>query len=182
MRVTLGSLTIANKRSLIQTTSTVGRSSRVNGHSICRNTTGQINQMKVDTLTIDQSRVKDGSTLSAKQVTISRLPSASLSKLMNLWLRIAMQYLSCALVRGRGIVFRRYYQGIAKSAGKDFRAADAFYRCYCMYRWSLQHLKSTLDSPSRTVSSRLQLTDSVNSPLPHGNEAPRSTSLATFSH
>ena len=33
-----------------------------------------------------------------------------------------MQYLSCALVRGRGIVFRRYYQGIAKSAGKDFRA------------------------------------------------------------
>ena len=35
--------------------------------------------------------------------------------------RIAMQYLSCALVRGRGIVFRRYYQGIAKSAGKDFR-------------------------------------------------------------
>ena len=38
-----------------------------------------------------------------------------------LWLRIAMQYLSCALVRGRGIVFRRYYQGIPKSAGKDFR-------------------------------------------------------------
>ena len=24
-----------------------------------------------------------------------------------------MQYLSCALVRARGIVFRRYYQGIA---------------------------------------------------------------------
>ena len=38
-----------------------------------------------------------------------------------LWPRIAIQYLSCALVRGRGIVFRRYYQGIAKSAGKDFR-------------------------------------------------------------
>ena len=38
-----------------------------------------------------------------------------------LWLRIAMQYLSCTLVRGRGIVFRRYYQDIAKSAGKDFR-------------------------------------------------------------
>ena len=38
-----------------------------------------------------------------------------------LWLRIAMQYLSCTLVRGRGIVFRRYYQGIAKSDGKDFR-------------------------------------------------------------
>jgi len=44
-----------------------------------------------------------------------------------LWLRIAMQYLSCALVRGRGIVFRRYYQyyqGIAKSAGKDFRDGE----------------------------------------------------------
>ena len=38
-----------------------------------------------------------------------------------LWLRIAMQYLSCALVRVRGIVFRRYYQGIVKSSGKDFR-------------------------------------------------------------
>ena len=41
-----------------------------------------------------------------------------------LWLRIAIQYLSCALVRGRGIVFRRYYQGIAKSAGKDFRDGE----------------------------------------------------------
>ena len=38
-----------------------------------------------------------------------------------LWLRIATQYLTCALVRLRGVVFRRYYQGIAKSAGKDFR-------------------------------------------------------------
>ena len=36
------------------------------------------------------------------------------------WLRIAQQYLSCALVRGRGIVFRYYYQSMAKSAGKDF--------------------------------------------------------------
>ena len=35
-----------------------------------------------------------------------------------------MQYLSCTLVRGRGIVFRRYYQGIAKSAGKDFRDGE----------------------------------------------------------
>ena len=26
------------------------------------------------------------------------------------WLRIAKQYLSCALVRGRGVVFRHYYQ------------------------------------------------------------------------
>ena len=25
------------------------------------------------------------------------------------------------MVQGRGIVFRRYYQGIAKRAGKDFR-------------------------------------------------------------
>ena len=38
-----------------------------------------------------------------------------------LWLRIAMQYLSCALVRGRGVVFCRYYQGTAKGAGKNFR-------------------------------------------------------------
>ena len=37
------------------------------------------------------------------------------------WLRIAQQYLSCALVPGRGIVFRYYYQSMAKSAGKDFR-------------------------------------------------------------
>ena len=41
-----------------------------------------------------------------------------------LWLSIAMQYLRCALVRGRGIVFRRYYQGIAKRAGKDFRDGE----------------------------------------------------------
>ena len=38
-----------------------------------------------------------------------------------LWLRIAQQYLSCASVRGRGIVFRYYCQSMAKSAGKDFR-------------------------------------------------------------
>jgi hypothetical protein len=37
------------------------------------------------------------------------------------WLRIFRQYLSCALVRGRGIVFRHYYRILAKSAGKDFR-------------------------------------------------------------
>jgi hypothetical protein len=37
------------------------------------------------------------------------------------WLRISRQYLSCALVRGRGIVFRHYYRSLAKSAGKDFR-------------------------------------------------------------
>ena len=37
------------------------------------------------------------------------------------WLRIAKQFLSCALVRGRGIVFRHYYKSIVKSAGKDFR-------------------------------------------------------------
>ena len=43
-----------------------------------------------------------------------------------LWLS-AMQYLSCALVRGRGIVFRRYYQGIAKSDGKDYSPSST--RC-----------------------------------------------------
>ena len=41
------------------------------------------------------------------------------------WLRIAKQYLSCALVRGRGIVFRHHYQSIAKCAGKDFRDGAA---------------------------------------------------------
>ena len=38
-----------------------------------------------------------------------------------LWLRIAQRYLSCASVRGCGIVFRYYHQSMAKSAGKDFR-------------------------------------------------------------
>jgi hypothetical protein len=37
------------------------------------------------------------------------------------WLRISRQYLSCSLVRGRGVVFRHYYRSLAKSAGKDFR-------------------------------------------------------------
>ena len=37
-----------------------------------------------------------------------------------LWLRIAMQYLSCALVRGRGIVFRRYYKVLLEVLGKTF--------------------------------------------------------------
>ena len=41
-----------------------------------------------------------------------------------MWLRIAQQYLSCALVRGRGIVFRHCYQSIAKGAGKDFRDGE----------------------------------------------------------
>ena len=37
------------------------------------------------------------------------------------WLRVAKQFLSCALVRGRGVVFRHYYKSIAKGAGKDYR-------------------------------------------------------------
>ena len=41
------------------------------------------------------------------------------------WLRIAKQYLSFSSVRGRGIVFRHYYQSIAKCAGKDFRDGAA---------------------------------------------------------
>jgi hypothetical protein len=38
------------------------------------------------------------------------------------WLHISCQYLSCALVRGRGIVniFSHYYRSLAKSTGKDF--------------------------------------------------------------
>ena len=41
------------------------------------------------------------------------------------WLRVARQYLSCALVRGRGFVVHRYYSSLAKGAGKDFRAGAA---------------------------------------------------------
>ena len=37
------------------------------------------------------------------------------------WLRIAKQYLSCASVRGHGVVFRHYYKTIAKCAGKGYR-------------------------------------------------------------
>ena len=37
------------------------------------------------------------------------------------WLRVAKQFLSCALVRGSGVVFRQYYKSIAKCAGKDYR-------------------------------------------------------------
>ena len=37
------------------------------------------------------------------------------------WLRVAKQFLTCALVRGRGVVFRHYYKSIAKCAGKDYR-------------------------------------------------------------
>ena len=37
------------------------------------------------------------------------------------WLRVAKQFLSCALVRGRGVVFRHYCKSIAKCAGKDYR-------------------------------------------------------------
>ena len=46
-------------------------------------------------------------------------PSGILDR--GLWLRLAQQYLRCALVRGRGILFRYYCQSMAKSAGKDFR-------------------------------------------------------------
>ena len=34
------------------------------------------------------------------------------------WLRVEKQFLSCALVRGRGVVFRHYYKSIAKLLGK----------------------------------------------------------------
>ena len=37
------------------------------------------------------------------------------------WLRVAKQFLSCALFRGRGVVFRHYYKSIAKCAAKDYR-------------------------------------------------------------
>jgi hypothetical protein len=35
-------------------------------------------------------------------------------------LRIARQHFSCALVGGRGVVFRHYSPSMAKTAGKDF--------------------------------------------------------------
>jgi hypothetical protein len=38
-----------------------------------------------------------------------------------MWLRIARQFLSCALVRGRSVVFRHCYRSMAKCAGRDFR-------------------------------------------------------------
>ena len=37
------------------------------------------------------------------------------------WLRISREYLSCALVLGRGVIFRHYYRSLAKSAGKNYR-------------------------------------------------------------
>ena len=46
--------------------------------------------------------------------TISALSSTST-------LRIAKQFLSCALVWGRGVVLRHHYKSIAKTAGKDYR-------------------------------------------------------------
>jgi hypothetical protein len=36
-----------------------------------------------------------------------------------MWLRIARQCLSCALVHG--VVFRHYYRSMAQCAGRDFR-------------------------------------------------------------
>jgi hypothetical protein len=39
----------------------------------------------------------------------------------DVWLHISRQYLSCALVRCRGIVFRHFYRRLAQSAGKDYR-------------------------------------------------------------
>ena len=48
------------------------------------------------------------------------------------WLRVAKQFLSCALVRGRGIVFRHYYKSVAECAGKDFRRrAVVPFECGC---------------------------------------------------
>ena len=37
------------------------------------------------------------------------------------WVPIVKQFLSCALVWGRSIVFRHYCKSFAKCAGKDFR-------------------------------------------------------------
>jgi hypothetical protein len=51
------------------------------------------------------------------------------------WLRISRQYLSCALVRGRGhgIVFHHSYRSHAKSAGRDCRdGAVVSFDEYCL--------------------------------------------------
>jgi hypothetical protein len=37
------------------------------------------------------------------------------------WPHISCRYLSCAVARGRGIVFRHYYRSLGQSAGKYFR-------------------------------------------------------------
>ena len=34
---------------------------------------------------------------------------------------VSEQFLSCALVQGRGTAFRHYYKSIAQCVGKDFR-------------------------------------------------------------
>jgi hypothetical protein len=43
------------------------------------------------------------------------------SGVVGIWLRIARQFLMCALVRGCGVVFRHYYRSMAKCTGRDFR-------------------------------------------------------------
>jgi hypothetical protein len=42
-----------------------------------------------------------------------------------LWLLVAGHCLSRAMVRGRCVVFRRFYRSVPKSAGKDFRDGAA---------------------------------------------------------
>ena len=81
MLVTITTFALAKPTSLIQTTFNITRSSRINDHDIRTNiTTSHITQVEVNTLTTDQSRVKERHTL---QIRASCLPSAGLSKLMN---------------------------------------------------------------------------------------------------
>ena len=62
MLVTLTTFELAKHTSLIQTTVNIARSS-INNHVIRTNTTSYSKQMEVNTLTIDQSRVKEKHTL-----------------------------------------------------------------------------------------------------------------------
>jgi hypothetical protein len=50
------------------------------------------------------------------------------------WLRISRQYWSCALVRGRGIVFRHYYRSLAK---KKYSIVVALGMCTWSHMWRL---------------------------------------------
>ena len=77
MLVTLSTFALAKQTSLIHTTLNITRSSRLNIHDIC---TSHIKQVGVNTLAIDQSRIKERHTL---QIRISRLPSTGLSRFMN---------------------------------------------------------------------------------------------------
>ena len=68
MLVTLSTFTLARQTSLIQNTSNITSSSCINDHDIRTHTTSHINHVEVNTLTIDQSRIKERHTLQISSV------------------------------------------------------------------------------------------------------------------